>query len=109
MIALWAIMSAPALCTAGVLAHACPCDDGNAEACDHEADCDMDPCSEQALRKDETQNGLAPDAGYDVLANCPVTLGVVSLVKRQDPNGPTSCHPAPPLGVPHASDLPLLN
>ena len=109
IIALWAIIAAPALCTAGVLAHACPCDDGHAEACDHEADCDLDPCSDQTLRKDEGQNSLGPDAGHDVLANCPVAPDVVSIHERHDLNEPTSCRPAPPLGVLHASDLPLLN
>lgn len=54
--ALWTLILAPALCTAGVLAHLCPCEDE--VACEHESECGADPCSELAMRQ--------PDGSVDV-------------------------------------------
>ncbi len=47
--ALWTLILAPALCTAGVLAHLCPCEDE--VACEHESECGADPCGELAVRQ----------------------------------------------------------
>jgi hypothetical protein len=101
--ALWAIIAAPVLCTAGVLAHECECDE--VCICDHESECEADPCSELLLRKDES--------GTDVEVPA---LAAARLVASDPESGdrmaaPPCPHPdrAPPLGVPHPSDLPLLS
>lgn len=108
IVALWAIIAAPVLCEAGVLAHPGECADGEVEACDHEADCDLDPCSEQILRKDESSEGPTVDAGPVAPAQHPAGPAAVALF---DDSGGSQNAPSdftPPLGVPHASDLPLL-
>lgn len=54
LVAVWALLVMPALCTAGFIEH--PCDCGNTTGCTHEADCGGDPCSIVTLRHD---NGAA--------------------------------------------------
>lgn len=106
IVALWAIITAPVLCTAGVLAHECQCSDG--EVCEHEADCEVDPCSEQILRRDGPQDGSAGDSDYDALVQVPTFATIVARSDSFDRARSGPPDPTPPLGVPHASDLPLL-
>lgn len=49
LLAAWTWILAPGLCTAGVLAHGCLCEDQI--ACAHESDCVTDPCRELAVRE----------------------------------------------------------
>ncbi len=83
--ALWTLILAPALCTAGVLAHLCPCEDE--VACEHESECGADPCSELAMRQ--------PDGSMDadlVVSHAAVPAAFVLFVPPP---------PAPPCGPPH--------
>ena len=105
-VALWAIVAAPALCAAGVLAHMCECEES--AVCDHESGCETDPCSDLVVLRDGSQDGLQEADGSSAPAQLPVPA-------RLEPHSPASrtAHstspgfpPAP--GVPHASDLPLL-
>lgn len=97
----WTLILAPALCTAGVLAHLCPCEDE--VACEHEADCSADPCSELAVRQ--------PEGGGDadlVAAHAAVPVPALSTL-LPSPTRPRAPHRAPPrAGLPYPpGDLPL--
>ncbi|MCH7789758.1 MAG: hypothetical protein IH940_09995 [Acidobacteria bacterium] len=48
LVALWAVIAAPALCLGGVLLHECEC--GSAQTCAHEGDCASDPCGALTVR-----------------------------------------------------------
>jgi len=41
--ALWAFLLVPSACLLGILAHPCPCD--SEAACEHEWECEADPCN----------------------------------------------------------------
>jgi hypothetical protein len=43
LIACWALLGVPTLCSAGVLLHECECAEG--AQCGHETDCSSDPCA----------------------------------------------------------------
>ena len=46
LISAWVLLAAPALCMSGVLVHACAC----GTFCEHESDCDADPCNVFTVR-----------------------------------------------------------
>lgn len=105
LVTAWAMLAAPALCAAGVIAHLC---ERHGEAsCGHESGCQTDPCSERAYRKDTADHDLVSPAGHDTPASSPVSTSPAHFLLsahclRHAPSGPT-----PPLGAPHPSDLPL--
>jgi hypothetical protein len=101
IVGLWAIMAAPALCAAGVLAHECPCEDS--AVCDHESECDADPCSDQILRRDLSSDELFDSAGLGTWARSPAIIRPLEAPRRAAPPRPG---PTPPPGVRHASDRP---
>ena len=104
--ALWAIVAAPALCAAGVLEHECRCDDG--VACDHESDCDVDPCTELILRRDLAGDGPLTSAPSLAAAEFPPVIREIAAPVCT--GGPRSrLRTAPAGGVPHPSDHPLLS
>ena len=106
IVTLWALFGAPVLCAAGVLAHACACDEG--VACDHEEDCHSDPCSDQVVRRDPGPESRIADAGHDAPLSLPVSVSIASPPPAP-PAPPRSARiPIRPLGVRHRSDLPLL-
>lgn len=100
----WTLLLLPALCTAGWLLH--PCDCGSAIGCEHETDCDSDPCEIRLVRSDAwSQNHL--DGA--VAASTPVPLDVASRsfdVSRTDRRPHTSSRafrkvlPLPPTDLP---------
>lgn len=53
----WTLLLLPALCTGGWLLH--PCDCGSTIGCEHEADCDSDPCQIEMARADSWAQGYA--------------------------------------------------
>jgi len=101
---LWALLVGPALCSGGVLEHACEeCD--HAEYCDHETECREDPCPESALRPS------GPD-GDDLAVECaahpaastaavPRPPGRMLMILVQPPQTPTLPR--------HPSEMPLLS
>jgi hypothetical protein len=99
VVAVWAVIGAPTLCTVGVLAHECRCD---VECvCDHESECEADPCGEVLLRKDDNVYSAvvtkpAATVQFSASAECSRSMRIPFPDR------------APPLGVPRASDLPLL-
>jgi hypothetical protein len=106
ILALWASVAAPVLCTAGVLAHECECASG--VVCEHETDCERDPCSEQLYRKDGSSGASVDGAAHDAPAACPVSAGIVARSAAAGPAIPSRPDLAPPPDVRHESDLPLL-
>lgn len=104
IIAVWAVVAAPALCVAGVLAHECRCEDEI--ACDHESACESDPCGELLVRRDASFE-------HSILAELASALPVTHLERPSNRGGLPRAHghpcPLPPVGVRHASDLPLLS
>ena len=65
----WTLLLLPALCTGGWLLH--PCDCGSAIGCEHETDCDSDPCEIGLARSDSwSQNHVDESA----TASAPVLL-----------------------------------
>jgi len=102
-VALWALVAAPALCAAGVLAHQCRCADG---VCDHETGCEEDPCSEQVFRRSSS------DASSEDPGAVPAPAAVLPGLERPAASPhvpPPAPHRALRPGAPHASDLPLLS
>jgi hypothetical protein len=106
IVALWAIVAAPALCTAGVLAHECACAEG--ALCDHETDCEEDPCSPQALRRDDLRDESLAHAVVATSASCPALPAILQPCDAAPRVRTSRPHRTPSPGVPHASDLPLL-
>jgi len=102
-VALWAVLLAPTLCTAGVLVHACECEDE--AVCDHESDCDTDPCPELMLRRDDTHEELFVDSSFGLLSQEHVLPALPLSIDLEF----AAMARHVPLGRPHASDLPLLN
>lgn len=101
LMAVWAVVAAPALCATGVLAHECPCEDER--ACEHESDCDTDPCNDLLLRRDDTQPSVDPS--FDALADAWLPPASVLPAGRLLPGPPRP--PAPPRLRP-AAEFPLL-
>lgn len=100
--ALWAVVAAPALCATGVLAHECPCADER--ACEHESDCDTDPCNELLPRRDDTRPSV--DASFQLLADAWLPPAF-TLPAGRVASGPPRL-PAPPRLRP-AAEFPLLS
>jgi hypothetical protein len=111
IVAVWVVALAPALCTAGVLAHECGCVDES--PCDHETDCDMDPCADQILRRDDVPGGPAAEVGPAAPSMAPSmapdTAGLVPARADLHHAAAPGPDPVPPLGASHLSDLPLLS
>lgn len=107
IVALWAVALAPALCTAGVLAHECRCVED--APCDHETDCEVDPCADQILRKDGGQGEVAAAAGTSLPAVAPDAAGLVPRRDHRAEFAAPAPDPVPPIGAAHATDLPLLS
>jgi hypothetical protein len=66
-----ALLGAPTLCTAGLLAHVCACE-GEPAGCGHEDDCKDDVCDDDLLiapREDggAYENDCVASAGFQVL------------------------------------------
>ncbi|MBZ0270048.1 hypothetical protein K8I85_18000 [bacterium] len=101
--ALWAVTFAPALCATGVLAHECPCADER--ACEHESDCDTDPCSDLLLRRDEARHDVDPSP--DALTDAWLPPAFDMPVTPVPSSGPPPL-PAPPRLRP-AAEFPLLS
>ena len=104
LVAVWAVIGAPALCSVGAVAHACACEEE--PACDHECDCDADPCSELVFRKDESDSPVpafegAPDMVLFVLEVPRAQGPAVSAVDQRGTG--------PPPASRHAQVFPLLN
>ncbi len=60
LLAVWALVLLPTLCAGGLIAHACDC--APDAVCQHEAGCDVDPCSELSAatvkRSDQSEVAL---------------------------------------------------
>ncbi|GJM44122.1 MAG: hypothetical protein DHS20C21_09640 [Gemmatimonadota bacterium] len=104
MVALWAVTIAPVLCTTGVLAHECACEDER--VCDHEADCEVDPCDELVFRRGDADPDMNPHLEPASATLAPLWEAAARAVL---PMAPFSPDRPPSSGVPHASDLPLLS
>ncbi|MFQ5412716.1 MAG: hypothetical protein ACE5EC_10480 [Phycisphaerae bacterium] len=105
LIAVWALLLMPALCTAGVLLHACEC--GAETGCSHETDCSDDPCG-TLVTSGRTQRML--------VEFMPATLpSPVCCASSDDPDHASDqfrMEERQPLPCPHLpfpmSDIPLL-
>jgi hypothetical protein len=101
LIATWALMVMPALCTAGVILHACDC--GTESDCDHEAGCSSDPCENITVRNSRPAP-IATPVPTSFSACLPADLpALVQALRTDAPN------PLPRQNLPYPpSDLPLL-
>lgn len=68
---LWALAVLPALCTAGVICHACDC--GESSECRHECDCSTDPCKQLTIARSERYDHLVTPVVPDHVA-CPLSF-----------------------------------
>ena len=102
LLVLWAVVGAPTLCAAGVLAHDCECE--TATVCDHESECERDPCSEQMFRHDEGDQ----DFDSSSVANLPASTPALGSSEQRAWPRPPPIDRGPPLGLLYTSDLPLL-
>jgi hypothetical protein len=101
----WAFLVAPGLCGAGLLSHACICDE--AQDCTHEELCSQDPCGKLSVRSGSADQTRIADRVGPALPPTPVFIGagpdfvpgIEALVPR-----PSSKRNLP---IPSA-DLPLL-
>jgi len=101
----WMFLLAPGLCGAGVLAHACLCNE--TEACTHEELCSQDPCTQVGTRPGATDGAKVADqiAGMPALTVAIVTpLPVLALGVTPLDAGHTSRLTTPAL----PGNLPLL-
>jgi len=56
----WSLVASPSLCAVTILEHLCDCGESGCCAppcCDHEADCDCDPCGTLVVRSDSDEDG----------------------------------------------------
>ncbi|MFQ5495256.1 MAG: hypothetical protein ACE5EX_07720 [Phycisphaerae bacterium] len=103
-LALWAFLALPALCTAGVLGHACDC--GGSSECRHESDCSSDPCRKLAASRPGQDNDMAKSmplfVGFPSLAACVSQMDSLGVRESVPEGAPPTNLPCPP------TDLPLL-
>lgn len=69
----WTFVALPALCTSGILVHACDCE--SSTGCGHETECADDPCASVALAREET----AGDQLVGLLVNAPLEPAIVEV------------------------------
>jgi hypothetical protein len=82
-IALWGLAGVPVLCAGGVLLHACPCAED--EACQHEDECAMDPCTDLALRPGSpSEGGSCSPALLAVASLQPAIDGLITPQRQAD-------------------------
>lgn len=105
------VLLLPALCTGGWLLH--PCDCGTGASCEHEIDCEDDPCETGVLRTESAVSQVEATMAQQPVANPAADLVDEALRAARGPI--TSPHPAPATaawrndGRPYPpSDLPLL-
>jgi hypothetical protein len=78
-IAMWTFVAMPALCVAGAVEHACNC--GLDSHCEHESQCESDPCSQVVVRKDDAPSPAThPAPAYFVVLPADVEAATPSAV-----------------------------
>ena len=103
LVALWALVMLPTLCTADIMGH--PCDCGMSAECKHEPGCSTDPCNRLTASREQRSDDLTVLVPYTVSRAsfistpkafpCKSSLGIDELFGRKH----LSCH---------RSDVPLL-
>ncbi len=103
----WALLLLPVLCAGGLLVH--PCDCGTTIGCEHETDCDSDPCEIELARTDSSTDSFIRNTESTTLKafeptdlTDSTTPGSTSWATGPPPSDTTAALPYPP------SDLPLL-
>ena len=92
VIALWAFVAMPALCTVGVVEHACSCCPDSHVG--HESQCESDPCSQLVVREDDAANAASDPAPVELQAPLAPTLDTLACLLVEPHSSPPDDRPS---------------